>query len=70
MLSNVHEQVIAERAVGFDDGYSDWAAQWDGVHEQWTLERDAGAGPLKPEYELAPVRDEARPGFVWAIKIT
>jgi hypothetical protein len=41
----VHEQTIAERAGRFDDGYSDWAAQWEGVHEQWTLEHKYGGVP-------------------------
>jgi hypothetical protein len=53
-FDGVHDQIIAEHAGGFDDGYSDWQAQWDGYHEQWTLEREAGAN-TKPEYQLLPV---------------
>ena len=66
----VHEQIIAECAGGFDDGYSDLSAQWANDHLRWTLERDAGAGPYKPEYELLPAWDTAQRGFVWAIKET
>jgi hypothetical protein len=51
-------------------GHSDWLAQLDGDHEQWTLERDAGAGPHKPEYELVLVRDPQTGKFVWGIRET
>jgi hypothetical protein len=63
----VQEQIIAERASGFDDGYSDWAARWEGVHEQWTLEHKYG-GVTKPEYELAPVRGPQTGKFAWGIR--
>jgi hypothetical protein len=59
--------MIAERAGGFDDGYSYWAAQWDGDHEQWTLEHEAGAN-TKPVYQLLPVWAAEQRSFVWAVK--
>jgi hypothetical protein len=48
--ASIREQISAEHEGNFDGSYSDPAEEWAGVHEQWTLERDAGAGPFKPEY--------------------
>jgi hypothetical protein len=63
----VYEQITAERTGGFDDGYSDWVAQGDGVHEHRTLEHRHGA-VTKPEYEPVPVRDPETGKFVWGIR--
>lgn len=63
----MREQIIAEREGGFDDHYSEWLAQFDGAHEQSTLEQKYGVG-ARPEYELLPVRDLKTREFVWGIK--
>jgi hypothetical protein len=61
------EQIIAEREAGFDNDHSEWLAQFDGDHEQSTLEQKYGA-VTRPEYELLPVRDPKTREFVWGIR--
>ena len=63
----VREQIIAEREGEFDNDYSEWLAQFDGDHEQSTLEQKYGV-VARPECELLPVRDPKTREFVWGIR--
>jgi hypothetical protein len=63
----VREQIIVEREGGFDNDYSKWLTQFDGDHEQSTLEQKYGA-VTRPESEVPPVRDPKTREFVWGIR--
>jgi hypothetical protein len=59
--------LVAKREGGFDNDYSEWLAQFDGDHEQSTLEQKHGP-VTRPEYELRPVRDPKTREFVWVVR--